>query len=125
MNSEVYAVIEYGGEYEDKWEHIVGICSTFEVANELKNKVEEIHNPVSTISMEEWEDMMDRLCEAEEDGFQYEDLASGLKALFPEYSEEELRNAVNKYDYYRSWCGVKIQEVDFYHELPNTIDTWS
>ena len=38
-NSKVYIVSEFGGEYKDKWEHLVGVCSSLELAEELKTKI--------------------------------------------------------------------------------------
>ena len=41
--SKVYVVSKCGGEYEDRWEHIVGVCSSPELADLLKHKIEEQH----------------------------------------------------------------------------------
>lgn len=39
--TKVYVVSKCGGDYEDSWEHIVGICSSSELADCLRNKIEE------------------------------------------------------------------------------------
>ena len=118
MASKVYVVIEFGGMYEDAWEHIIGVCSSSELADELKSKVEKEHDPSDpVISKEDWENITDRLCEAEEEGFEYETTEEGIKQLFPEYSIEDIRKAITLYDDIRDWCGVEIREIDFYTEL--------
>ena len=106
MRSKVYVVVEFGGFYEDAWEHIIGVCSTSELADKLKAQIEEEHDPSNcVISEEDWESISDRLYEAEESGYEYEDTVSGIKGLFPEYSED------------LDWGGVVVREIDFYTEL--------
>lgn len=51
--SKVYVVSKCGGEYEDRWEHIIGVCSSSELADLLKHKIEE--QRISN-SDEEWEE---------------------------------------------------------------------
>ena len=123
MRSKVYVVVEFGGFYEDAWEHIIGVCSTSELADKLKAQIEEEHDPSNcAISEEDWESIFDRLCEAEESGYEYEDTVSGIKGLFPEYSEEDIKQAMELYYDCLDWGGVVIREIDFYTELPNIID---
>ena len=38
--SKVYVVSKCGGEYEDLWEHIIAVCSSSELADQLKYKIE-------------------------------------------------------------------------------------
>lgn len=38
--SKVYVVSKCGGEYEDLWEHIITVCSSSELADQLKYKIE-------------------------------------------------------------------------------------
>ena len=57
--SKVYVVSKCGGEYEDRWERIVGVCSSSELADLLKHKIEEQHTS-DYDSDEEWEE---DLCE--------------------------------------------------------------
>lgn len=117
MNN-VYVVVEYGGMYEDKWQHVVGVCSTPEIADSLKAKIESKHDPSNCIICEEeWFDMLDCLSESEESGFEYKDLISGIKALFPEYSEEDIKRAKELYDDDLDYCGVSIKQIDFYTKL--------
>lgn len=118
LMTKVYVVVEFGGMYEDSWEHIVGVCSTPELADEIKARIEEKHNSSnSVISVEDWESITDRLCEAEESGYEYEDTVSGIKGLFPEYSNEDIEKAIVLYDDYLDWTGVMIKEIDFYTKL--------
>lgn len=116
MRSKVYVVVEFGGFYEDAWEHTIGVCSTSELADKLKAQIEEEHDPSNcVISEEDWESISDRLYEAEESG--YEDTVSGIKGLFPEYSEEDIKQAMKLYNDYLDWEGVIVREIDFYTEL--------
>ena len=118
MRSKVYVVVEFGGFYEDAWEHTIGVCSTSELADKLKAQIEEEHDPSNcVISEEDWESISDRLYEAEESGYEYEDTVSGIKGLFPEYSEEDIKQAMKLYNDYLDWEGVIVREIDFYTEL--------
>lgn len=118
MNSKVYAVVEFGGMYEDRWENIVGICSSSEIADKLKYEIEKRHDHSKMIISElDWENMMNRLDEAVDEGFEYIDTISGLEQLFPEYSEEDIKEAKEVYCDYSDWYGVVIKEIDFYTEL--------
>lgn len=118
MRSKVYVVVEFGGFYEDAWEHTIGVCSTSELADKLKAQIEEEHDPSNcVISEEDWESISDRLYEAEESGYEYEDTVSGIKGLFPEYSEEDIKQAMKLYDDCLDWEGVVVREIDFYTEL--------
>lgn len=107
--NKVYVVTKYGGEYEDSWEHIVGVCSTPEVADYLKAKVEESYS--TSITESKWDEMWDAVNDTT-----IEDLDSYeiMHKLFPEYSYEEILDAKNTYDDYWGYRGVYIQEVDFY-----------
>lgn len=118
MRSKVYVVVEFGEFYEDAWEHTIGVCSTSELADKLKAQIEEEHDPSNcVISEEDWESISDRLYEAEESGYEYEDTVSGIKGLFPEYSEEDIKQAMKLYDDHLGWGGVVVREIDFYTEL--------
>lgn len=115
-NSKVYLVTEYGGEYEDKWEHTIGVCSSLDLAQELKAEVEESHRIECSIPEEKYFEMCDYLYEYEEEhGEICEEEIEGLLKLFPEYSEEELRKADRKYCSYDDYSGVDIQELDLYN----------
>ena len=118
MHSKVYAVIELGGEYEDSWEHIIGVCSTPELADELKTKVEESHNKSCKITEEEWCSINEALFHWEEDHQEFETIIDGVKFLFPDkYSDKDIQDAINKYDNYDDYCEVRIQEVPYYTNL--------
>ena len=118
-NSKVYAVIEYGGEWEDSWEHILGVCSTPELADKLKNEVEESYSKSIKISLEEWEEMYSKLVEYEVETEEYfEDIQSGLIFLFPNYKAEDIEDAIEKYYSQPSdYLGVRIEEINFFDNL--------
>lgn len=113
MLSKVYAVVEYGGEYEDSWEHIVGVCSTPELADKLKEKIESSHK-ISDCPIDEdkWNDMW----EAVEFDSPDETTEDAMLRFFPEYSKEDIIKAIKLYD---DCAGVNIEEIDFYTEQSN------
>lgn len=114
--SKVYIVSEFGGEYEDKWEHPVGVCSSLELAEELKTKVLASKEIKTNISAEEYEEMLDYLYEYEDKhGAICDEEAEGIKKLFPDRNPEDI-DAINKaYFSYDDFGGVDIQEIDFYN----------
>lgn len=104
-----YAVIEGGGYSENSWENIIGVCSTLELADELKSKVQnKLNTSECSISEEEWNNMWESLCEEE-----VYDIAFSMKEHFPQYSEEDLDRATRLYDDYY----IRIEEIDFYASL--------
>ena len=50
----VYIVIEYGGEWEDSWEHISGVCSSPELAQKLADKIKQAHSSLESISKDKY-----------------------------------------------------------------------
>lgn len=115
-NSKVYLVYEFGGEYEDKWEHTVGVCSSLELAKELKAQAEAAHQVECPISAEEYDSMIEYLYDYEwEHGEICEEEIAGLLQLFPRYTKEELEAAERKYNSYDDYIGVNIEEIDFYN----------
>lgn len=118
-HSKVYAVIEYGGEWEDFWEHILGVCSTPELADTLKNKIEESHSRNINISYDEWEEMYDKLSEYEEKtGDEFDNILDGLLFLFPGYEAKDIEEAVEKYFYQKDdYVGVRTEEINFFDNL--------
>lgn len=114
--SKVYIVSEFGGEYEDKWERPVGVCSSLELAEELKDKILADREIKTNISEEEYEEMLDYLYEYEDEhGEICDEEAEGLKKLFPDRNPEDI-DAIDKvYFSYDDFGGVDIQEVDFYN----------
>lgn len=117
--SKVYAVIEYGGEWEDSWERILGVCSTPELADSLKNKVEEYKSREIKITIDEWDELYSKLSEYEEETGQFFDnILDGLLFLFPEYNVEDIREALQKYYFLDDdYIGVRIEEINFYNNL--------
>lgn len=117
--SKVYVVIEYGGEWEDSWEHILGVCSTPELADALKNKIEESHSRNINISCDEWDEMYEELAEYERGtGKYFEDIQDGLLFLFPDRKAEDIEDAVERYFYQEDdYVGVRIEEINFFDNL--------
>ena len=121
MSSKVYAVIEYGGEYEDSWQHIIGICCTSELADELKAKIEESHNKSCKITANERYSINEAIENWEEDHEEFETIVDGIKFLFPDsYSDKDIQDAIDKYNSYGDYLGVQIQEVPYYTNLSDT-----
>lgn len=114
--SKVYIVSEFGGEYEDKWKHPVGVCSSLELAEELKNKILASREIKTNISEEEYEEMLDYLHEYEDEhGAICEEEVEGVKKLFPDRNPEDI-DAIDKvYFSYDDFGGVHIQEINFYN----------
>ena len=88
--SKVYIVSEYGDEYEDRWEQVIGVCSSYKLAEELKNKYLASKEVKTNISEEEYGKMLDYLCDYEaEHGAICESEAEGVKKLFPNYNPKD------------------------------------
>ena len=107
-----YVVIEWGGEYEDYWQSVVGVCSTLHLAETLKEKIENQHFKTIKISQEKFDEMFKKFWEVFED----EDIdeLEGMHKLYPEYSIEEIEEAFDRYMDYNDWGGVEINEINFY-----------
>lgn len=107
-----YIVTEWGGEYEDYWQSVVGVCSTLHLAEILKEKIESQHFKTIKISQEKYDEMFEKFWEVFED----EDIdeLEGMHKLYPEYSIEEIEEAYNRYMDYSDWGGVEIKEINFY-----------
>lgn len=117
MTSKVYIVSEFGGEYEDKWERPLGVCSSLEIAEKLKTKRLAEREAKTNISIEEYEEMLDYLYEYEDKhGTICEDYAEGVKKLFPDRNPKDI-DAIDKvYFSYDDFVGIDIQETNFYSE---------
>lgn len=107
-----YVVIEWGGEYEDYWQSVVGVCSTLHLAETLKEKIESQHFKTIKISQEKFDEMFDKFYEV----FEHENIdeLEGMHKLYPEYSIEEIEEAFDQYTDYSNWGGVEIKEINFY-----------
>jgi len=117
--NKVYAVIEFGGEYEDKWQHIIAICSTPEFADVIRNKVEEAHQ--TTISEEEYLDALAQYDEEYPDDFNVD--LEKLQNLNSKYSLEDWKQAEQAFDY-SDWFGVEVKEIDFVDNQKN-LEEWT
>ena len=105
--------------WEDSWERILGVCPTSELADALKNKIEESHSKNISISYDEWNEMYNKLGEYEEDSGKYfADILDGLLFLFPDYKAKDIEDAVERYFYqYDDYVGVRIEEINFFDNL--------
>ena len=56
-----YVVIEWGGEYEDYWQSVVGVCPTLHLAETFKEKIESQHFKTIKISQEKFDEMLESL----------------------------------------------------------------
>ncbi len=116
MVSKVYIVSEYGGEYEDKWEHAIGVCPSLELAEQLKTETLAAREIKCNISEEELGEMLDRLYEYED---KHEPLGEseeeGLQKLFPDKDPKDIEIACKKFFSYDDFGGVDIREVNFYN----------
>lgn len=110
----VYIVIEYGGEWEDSWEHISGVCSSLELAEKLANKIKQAHSGPESISKDKYEELYDAVSDYEyrHDITLGDTMSEAIPKLFPEYSKEDIDKAIIAYDNYDEWYGVKIIEKD-------------
>ena len=83
--SKVYIVSEYGGEYEDRWEHAIGVCSSLKLAQELKAEALASREIKCNISEDELGEMLDHLYEYEDEHEPIcESEEEGLQKLFPD-----------------------------------------
>lgn len=113
-DSKVYYVYDFGGEYEDAWEQAIGVCSTLELANKLKEETE-AKRQECPISETEYDEMLDYLYAYERDhGYICDNEIDGLIKLFPKYSADEIKTASDKY-YSEDFVGIGIMEIDFYN----------
>lgn len=114
--SKVYIVSEFGGEYGDKWEHPVGVCSSLELAEELKAKTLADREIKCNISEEEYEKMLNYLYDYEEKhGPICDDETEGIIKLFPDKNPEDIEIADKQYFSCDDFGGVYIEEMDFYN----------
>lgn len=115
--TKVYIVSEYGGEYEDKWEHTIGVCSSLELAKQLKAETlaaREINK--CSISEEEFRNMLDYLYDYEEEhGSIGDSEEEGLQKLFPDKNPKDIEIACRWYFSYDDFVGVSIEEANFYN----------
>lgn len=114
-NSKVYYVYEYGGEYEDRWEHSIGVCSSLELAQELKALNESSRMTENSI-YDEYESMLHDLWEYKLEKEEVcENEIEDLLKLFPNYTREELEKAEEIYWNYSDYIGTMIREINFYN----------
>lgn len=120
--NKVYAVVEFGGEYEDSWEHTIGICSTVELADLLKEYSIQSHKPkVAKISEEEWSKINEEMYNREEVANSDEDFETLVPKYYPQYTSQDVSEAICAYDLYDDYFDTVIREIPFFtneEELP-------
>ena len=114
--SKVYIISEYGGDYEDRCEQIIGVCFSPKLAEELKTEFLASKEVKTNISIEEYEKMLDYLLEYEDkNGSICDSEAEGIKKLFPDYDPKDIDAIDKKYFSYDDFGGVDIKEANFYN----------
>ena len=115
----VYYVYEFGGEFEDKWEHGLGVCSTLELAKELQKQSKDFHATFKTppIQYDTFMDMVDavREYEIENDVYFGEDYIDQMVKMFPQYSKEELELTDRLMYEYNDYIDTNIIELNYYN----------
>jgi len=115
--NKVYVVSEYGGEYEDKWQHIIGVCSSRNRAEKLKDEILDKREPKTNISIDEYQEMLSYLYDYADkhDEFEYDTEVDGLLQLFPDKDVKDIEEIDRIYFSYDDFTGVDIEEIDFYN----------
>lgn len=108
---EVYVVSEYGGEYEDKWEHVVGVFSTEDLAKEY---VKECKKNKGLIPREIYKKLLLELDEKVDDPECEHSEAYWINQLHPEYSIEQIEKT--DYSYYYGDSYYWIEKINYYGE---------
>lgn len=112
-----YVVTEYGGEYEDKGESIIGIYLSKESAEKAKQFSENSRKYSGVYT----DDFLDKLeeevenYEEEQDRF-FDSIEEGVLYLHPEYSKDEnlLHDLQIRRDYFREYSFTDIKEYELY-----------
>lgn len=113
-----FLVTTYGGEWEDFWEVPVGVCSTLEVAEELKRKIEESHTKSANIQEDKWIDMYDTTLKTYVKVDGDSDFVDKIHSLFPEYSREDIDQAYETYELSTDdFSGVSIQAIELFETI--------
>lgn len=115
---QVYVVTEYGGEWEDRWTRVIGVCATKERAEQLQEesrKKNSLNNPIP-----EFEELYDKYCNwweqkrCKEDSNYFDtNYIDGIAKMFPQYSKEELEQADKAY-FSLDYIDTTIETINFY-----------
>lgn len=116
----LFAVTSYGGEWEDSWEHLIGVCPTLEIAEALKAKVESQYPKTVNIPSDLWNmhfyDAWDSL--GDEDGIEEQKLIDYMCKALPEYSKTDVEQAYKLYESsYNDFHGVLITEINLFQTI--------
>lgn len=115
-----YIVTEYGGEWEDKWESILGVYMSKESAEKAKLENEKSHSYTSPYSNEYFDTLMEEVDNYEfEHDFNFDSYRDGVLQIHPELARQPgfLENLdVWEHNYYEfhDYFGTSISEHDLY-----------
>lgn len=110
----VFVVIEYGGEDDYKWDKIIGVCTTKELAEQLQEKSRKENSLPSPIP--EFEALYDLYLD-HEPKYPPNNYIDGMAEMFPQYSREQLEQADRAMFNYNDYIDTQIEEVKFYEHL--------
>lgn len=115
-----YIVTEYGGEWEDKWESILGVYMSKESAEKAKLENEKSHSYTSPYSDEYFDTLMEEVDNYEfEHDFNFDSYRDGVLQIHPELAEqpgflENLDVWEHNYCGFPDYFGTSISEHDLY-----------
>lgn len=113
-----FLVTIYGGEREDFWEIPVGVCTTSELAEELKRRIKESHAKSANIPEDKWGDMYDAVLKTYTKVDGDSDFVDKLHLLFSEYSKEDIDQAYRTYELSEdAFSGVSIQKIELFETI--------
>ena len=114
LSKEVWVVSEYGGEYEDKWEHVIGVFPTESLAKEFVewHKGDKIKNIIPPEKYRELLEELDKIADIDE-YYEYDD-NYWINKLHPEYSIEVLDKSEFYYSNYYTSFNYWIEKIPYY-----------
>lgn len=113
-SKELWLVSEYGGQYEDKWEHALGVFPTEELAKEFVRW----HNEIRTkdlIPPETYDKLVEELDKIEDFDEYYEHPDSyWINKFHPEYSVEIIEMSEQRYANFYEDSHYWIEKINYY-----------
>ena len=106
-----YVVVECSGDYEDYRELVIGICPTISLAKSLKKKVKDLLSYKGKIPMSKLDELRDEYWSADNND---DDEAYVIHKLHPEYTLEEIEDALEYYYSAENDKEIIIREINFY-----------
>lgn len=81
--------------------------------------MEKQHNKDCKITEDEWRSINEKIYYWEESHSEFDSIHDAIHFLFPEYEDQDIKDAIDKYGSYDNYCEVRIQEVDYFTNLSN------